>query len=334
MKAPWFPWWPKDFDTDERVRLMDDADIGFFARCLNHSWLNDGLPESIQEIARMLRCRVDYAQRRWLRVGPCWDLIEGRYRNPKQETFRAKTAAISDKRKGAAEERWNSIEVDVKSKGDKRSISQNLPPNEGLGRIKNEQVQTHQQNADANACGLHPYTRAFPFPYPYPEEEKNTPLTPRRGECEQTPLPPDSAEVAIRAPSFDESLIEIATRIHDRHPALRRCGLKEVADKLRTIAKQVPAKERIDRLCEIEKCHADWCDHPDWQKEGGQYAKGLDNWLAPTKGRFNAQAPPIPEPSRCEQPSRFPTAQERKRAEVIRGMEVVEMLSRRAANVR
>jgi Helix-turn-helix domain len=94
---------------------------------------------------------------------------------------------------------------------------------------------------------------------------------------------------------FDAKLSETAERIHQRHPAIRRCGLKEVIDKLRTIVKQFPPAESIEKLVHIDGVHAKWCQSEQWQKTGGEFAKGLDNYLAPTKGRWDVEPP---EPTR------------------------------------
>jgi hypothetical protein len=44
-------------------------------------------------------------------------------------------------------------------------------------------------------------------------------------------------------------------------------------------------------LHQIARNHDAWCAWPEWRKDGGQYAKGLDNWLAPTKERWNEPPP-------------------------------------------
>ena len=86
---------------------------------------------------------------------------------------------------------------------------------------------------------------------------------------------------------------EIAQSMHDRHPALRRCSCAEIETKLRAILKHegVKGNAKIDRLVAIERNHAAWCSTTKWTEEAGKFAKGLDNWLAPTIGRFNEPPP-------------------------------------------
>lgn len=88
---PYFKWYPADADTDASFRAMDDSDIGFYIRCLNHSWINEGIPADPKERARVLRTRLDTANKRWLRVGKCFvtsSLYPERLINLRQETER------------------------------------------------------------------------------------------------------------------------------------------------------------------------------------------------------------------------------------------------------
>jgi hypothetical protein len=106
-KAPWFPWYPKDCDTDEKVKAMDDAHFGFFVRCLNHSWLNDGLPSDLGELADTMLRKKNYVEKLWPRVGRCFEVgADGRFRNSKQEELRGKYTSVCDSKRKAAGSRW------------------------------------------------------------------------------------------------------------------------------------------------------------------------------------------------------------------------------------
>jgi hypothetical protein len=100
-----------------------------------------------------------------------------------------------------------------------------------------------------------------------------------------------ATKTSLPTPDVETELDQVAQRIHTRHPAVRRCGIGEVKRLLRTIARQVPAAKRIDRFHWVDKNHTAWCASPEWRKDNGQYAKGLDNWLAPTKERWNEPPP-------------------------------------------
>lgn len=84
-----------------------------------------------------------------------------------------------------------------------------------------------------------------------------------------------------------------APQIHHRHPIQRRdCGIGTVRARLITILKRYPAPERAARATQIDFNHESWCSSDDWQKDDGEFAKGLENWLSPTKTRYEVQAPP------------------------------------------
>lgn len=95
-KAPAFQWYPKDCDTDENVRCMDDAEFGFYVRCLNHAWLNNGLPESLEDIARIMGHTHGKIKKYWNRVGRCFVLSDGRHKNSKQEGQRVTAREFRD----------------------------------------------------------------------------------------------------------------------------------------------------------------------------------------------------------------------------------------------
>lgn len=88
---PFYKFYPADAEVDANFRSMDDADLGFYWRCLNHAWINGGIPADPKERARVLRTRVDTADKRWERVGKCFvnsTLYPDRLVNPRQESER------------------------------------------------------------------------------------------------------------------------------------------------------------------------------------------------------------------------------------------------------
>jgi uncharacterized protein YdaU (DUF1376 family) len=111
-KLPFYQMHPADFDTDENVRGMGLLDVGLFLICLNHSWMNDGLPSDPERIQKVLRVKPTEFGKCWKSVEPLFPLQDdGRRRNPRQE--RERTAAKSSSKtqsergKKGAEARWN-----------------------------------------------------------------------------------------------------------------------------------------------------------------------------------------------------------------------------------
>lgn len=64
-----FRWFPADAMTDELYASFTDQELGFFHRCLNHAWLNDGLPPEMGDLARIMGVTPDYLTEVWKRVG-------------------------------------------------------------------------------------------------------------------------------------------------------------------------------------------------------------------------------------------------------------------------
>lgn len=85
---------------------MDDREFGFYMRCLNHSWLNRGLPADLQEVARIIGRPEAYVTRVWPRVGKCFEEHEGRLVNPKQEEQRAVLDGKRKNNRNAAVTGW------------------------------------------------------------------------------------------------------------------------------------------------------------------------------------------------------------------------------------
>jgi hypothetical protein len=107
-------------------------------------------------------------------------------------------------------------------------------------------------------------------------------------------------------PEVETVLDQVAGKIHQRHPPIRRCGLAEAKKQLRAIARRAPKAQRIELLHQIDRNHAAWCGWSEWRKDAGQFAKGLNNWLARTKERWK-QPPPesSPEPKSSDEVNEY-----------------------------
>jgi len=78
---------------------MDDREFGFYARCLNHSWINAGLPVDPAEIMRVMGRPKSYIKQVWPRVAICFELSPdgSRLVNARQEKERIKQAEWREK---------------------------------------------------------------------------------------------------------------------------------------------------------------------------------------------------------------------------------------------
>ena len=111
-KLLYYSLYPGDFDNDERVRGMDDAEVGLFIRALNHAWANSGLPSDLEELERVLPGRRTSAEfeKRWRRVSKCFvPDTSGRLINPRQEEEREVAREKSETAKENIRKRWEAI---------------------------------------------------------------------------------------------------------------------------------------------------------------------------------------------------------------------------------
>jgi hypothetical protein len=116
----------------------------------------------------------------------------------------------------------------------------------------------------------------------------------RNASIEDEHRPDTAAEPPEKTPDelIEGTTKETARGMCSRHPKKRTCGPKEAEGLLRSIINRVPKSERIHRLSGIDKRHEGWCKSEEWTKDDGEYARGLANWLAPTKGRYDQEPPP------------------------------------------
>jgi len=103
---------------------------------------------------------------------------------------------------------------------------------------------------------------------------------------------------------LEAELDQVARRIHARHPAIRRCGIAEVKKLLRGILRRFPLADRLATLNRVDRNHEAWCGDSEWQKDGGQFSKGLGNWLAPFRDRWD-EPPPTAQGGMVGEPARL-----------------------------
>jgi len=115
-KLPYYKMWVADAEVDENFRAMNDTELGFYWRCLNHSWINLGLPLDPGERARALRTSRKAADKHWLRVGRCFAENGDRYFNRRQEKERIRAREKSGKCSDAVRTRYE--RMNERSSGD------------------------------------------------------------------------------------------------------------------------------------------------------------------------------------------------------------------------
>lgn len=105
-ELPYFRWYPADAESDFRYSALSLPELGLFHRCLNFSWLNDGLPADPVEIGRSLRISSRDIKTLWPRVSECFELRDGRTFNRRQEEERIHARTKSERNTSAVRTRY------------------------------------------------------------------------------------------------------------------------------------------------------------------------------------------------------------------------------------
>lgn len=94
-KAPAYQWYPKDYESDEAVKLMTYEEEGIYRRLLDHQALHGGIPAEPNQIAKLVP-KVTRARflSLWPSMAEKFTDIGGRLVNRKLEQVKAATAAF------------------------------------------------------------------------------------------------------------------------------------------------------------------------------------------------------------------------------------------------
>lgn len=107
MKSPAFQFYPADHLSDANIVCMTNEEYGAFMRLLCHCWLEQGLPNDDQKLAKL-----SMETRGWKRIRENVMALfyldsNGLYQNQRLDEERAKQNENRDKRKDAANARWS-----------------------------------------------------------------------------------------------------------------------------------------------------------------------------------------------------------------------------------
>lgn len=112
-KSPAFQFYPKDFLTDEHVRLMSLQERGAYITLICQCWTEGSLPADVGALARLCGSPAAAFRRLWPALVPCFRAVSGRadrlthprldLERRKQREYRRRQA---DAGKQGAESRW------------------------------------------------------------------------------------------------------------------------------------------------------------------------------------------------------------------------------------
>lgn len=93
-KAPAYQWYPKDYDSDEAVKLMTYEQEGIYRRLLDHQALHGSIPAIPSQIAMLVpKVPLKRFLNLWLGISGKFTDVGGRLVNDKLERVKAQTAA-------------------------------------------------------------------------------------------------------------------------------------------------------------------------------------------------------------------------------------------------
>lgn len=265
-ELPYFKMYPKDFDTDESARLMDIREAGLYLYCLNHAWINEGLPSDPEEISRALRVGRQDFNAAWPRVSKCFILRAGRLINQRQEEERDDAISKGNSNSKSANLRWaRKRERDLAEANAMRTQCERNATNTDAMRTHSEptdeshgiqddisyldDTSTNGANGHANALNSHSERNANAVPRAY-ESDSDSSITKK---------PTNNGNASVSGDSWFEE-------IYSRHPKKKNRG----------IAATYLSEITVDRE-EFDRVHLLWC--VEWAKEKPQFAPELSQWI-------------------------------------------------------
>jgi len=96
-RYPYYKRWAKDFLSSGRVLAMNHLQRSIYSILLDRSWVEDGLPTDMDELAILALCTPDEIREAWTQpLSGAFVETDGRLRNPKQEEVRAAMIRTSE----------------------------------------------------------------------------------------------------------------------------------------------------------------------------------------------------------------------------------------------
>jgi uncharacterized protein YdaU (DUF1376 family) len=177
----WVAFHCRDWLASRRVALMTAEERGVYVHLLAWAWIEDGLPDDLQELARL--AGVPAITERVLTAFPV--AADGRRRNPRQEHERSRARQRSHGARKGASARWNNASAYHET---------GLP-----GHAKADaDANAMRSHCDRNADALR--TQCYEHTTDRDTEENNPPLPPRGGESAAPTVSPDQAKPTKREP--------------------------------------------------------------------------------------------------------------------------------------
>lgn len=125
----YYPMYVNEFDEDPNVLAMDLAEVGLYLLALNESWKRGGIPDSPEDVARMIRHPLAKVRKAWPKVRACWAVNPetGMLLNPRQEKERKIALDKSAQAREAALKKHAPADASACAKGDAETTADSVP---------------------------------------------------------------------------------------------------------------------------------------------------------------------------------------------------------------
>jgi len=123
-KLAWYKWYPHDFQTDEKARVMTPTERGIYRDLLDSQWIEGSLPGEREKLVRLVQnCTKQEFDKAWPAVKECFEEMgEGRIGNRRLRELRDQVDKVREKLsesgKFGAENRWNADSEKESKKSD------------------------------------------------------------------------------------------------------------------------------------------------------------------------------------------------------------------------
>jgi uncharacterized protein YdaU (DUF1376 family) len=118
-RSPAFQFYPKDFLSDENVRMMSLQERGAYITLLSLCWIEGSLPADPSMLARLCGTPVAAFRRLWPALERCFRLVPtdpSRLVHPRLEREREKQSAFRGRQTDASDSRWGEHRRDQQGK--------------------------------------------------------------------------------------------------------------------------------------------------------------------------------------------------------------------------
>lgn len=112
-KSPAFQFYPKDYLSDPRVRVLTFEQRGLYWEAVSICWLEGSIPADVPELAAILGASRRRLEHLWPRIAKCFEQHGERLTHKRLDKERKAQADSRQRRTDAAAKRWEKEKADA-----------------------------------------------------------------------------------------------------------------------------------------------------------------------------------------------------------------------------